>query len=433
MRSRFVLPGLLLFAGCQICCRPVQAGLYNTEDPGPPWSSRIAADEPPVWPTANLEQFSYVVKQLREVAKAQTSLRKLYDQRIAELETKNRAGGLSVEDRVNLSAYYLRLKQPEKALPLLEPVQNQANFMVLSNLAMAHEQSERLDTAIRFVERALAAWPTIWPGLTRQELNWLYRVEKYHLTLLRLRLAEQSRPAGKPPETLDALFPVRFKRADGTYQVNELESAQFAELPEEALLVVQHLLLWNPSDLRLYWLLGELLNARGNFLATCDLFKLLVFDEGYGSKELREHRVILNAARDAITRVSRESGALSVLLWGMTPRGATLEPGIAALANEAGPFGRVEYHRKLTQSGPTVIHGCRPSARRHSSKQGKGLLSGSARGGQLPSWLSGHAADRLSVSRIASTISNTPLPLKVSVKSAKRKRLTQLLDHRRGS
>ena len=34
-------------------------------------------------------------------------------------------------------------------------------------------------------------------------------------------------------------------------------------MPKDAILIVQQLLIWTPDDYRLYWLLGELLNAQG--------------------------------------------------------------------------------------------------------------------------------------------------------------------------
>ncbi len=330
---------------------PARAGLYNTEDPGPPWSGRIASsDDFPVWPTANLPQFNYVMEQLRGVVVPQSDLRKRYDRRIADLETKNHAGELSTEDRVNLSAYYIRIQQDEKARAILEPVKGQSNFMVLSNLGTAYERMGQLDRAASYSEQALKAWPRLWPGLTTRQLNWLHRAENYHVRLLKLRQIEQARARGKQAEKVDALFPkVTFNRADGTYEINELEPAQLAELPDDNLLIVEQLLFWNPSDFRLHWLFGELLNAQGNLAAACEQFDL-PWKVNYSPKELRDHRQKLIAARDLLFLLNREWGWLSVLPWGLTPRGATLEGGIGALANEIGPFGRAQLLSQLNKS-----------------------------------------------------------------------------------
>ncbi len=381
MRLRFIVPvlGAVLLAPD----RPVQAGLYNTEDPGPPWSGRLTSDEPAVWPTVNLEQFLYVARQLRDVVAPQSSLRQLYDVRIAGLEAKNRAGALTTEDRVNLSAYYLRTPQPanpqrniEKAFAILEPVKNQNNFMVLSNLGMTNELSGDLDRALSYSEQALSAWPLLWPGLTSLQLNLLHRAESLHVALLKARLVEQRRrPPKRDPagETLDALFPkVRFTRADGSYKTHGLEPAQLATLPEETMLLLQQLLLWNPGDSRLWWLFGELLNAQGNLLEASNLFDWLVRVAQYSPKELREHRAILNAAREGAVKLFNEQGNLAVLLWGLTPRGATLE-GIGTLANEAGTFVKQDV-RRMMQTGPTVIRGADPNAPASPPRQGKSLM-----------------------------------------------------------
>lgn len=384
MPRRFVVPALILGAIC-LGSEPAQAGLYNTEDPGPPWSGRLAPNEFPVWPAPELRQLLDVAEQLRSALLPQSRLRKLYDQRIAELEAKQRSSALSTEDRVNLSAYYLRTRQPlnplphlEKARAVLEPVKHQRDFMVLSNLGMANELSGDLDRAISYSEQALDAWPALWPGLRSDQLNELHRAESLHVALLRARLVEQRRRAGKrdpAAETVDALFPkVRFHRADGTYKAFGLEPAQLATLPHETLDLVQQLLLWDPFDSRLWWLFAELLNAKRDLLgATTVLDWLHRNDQQYAPRELREHRAILNSMRDVAMKMGNEQGNLAALLWGLTPRGATLEGGIGALAGEAGPFGRVEYFRKMTQGGPTVIRGSDPAAPLP-APQRKGLL-----------------------------------------------------------
>src|SRR5262249_9699783 len=55
----------------------------------------------------------------------------------------------------------------------------------------------------------------------------------------------------------------RFVGESGAFEVGTLAVAEKAKLPPDALDIVQQLLVWLPDDLRLYWLLGELYNARG--------------------------------------------------------------------------------------------------------------------------------------------------------------------------
>ena len=53
--------------------------------------------------------------------------------------------------------------------------------------------------------------------------------------------------------------PVRFANDGGIYQPGALATAERAKLPPDAIAIVQQLLLWYPTDSRLYWLLGETL------------------------------------------------------------------------------------------------------------------------------------------------------------------------------
>src|SRR5437764_1028533 len=107
MRKRIGWAAFLAICLIHAGAVPAGAGLYNTEDPG--WSNRLEVEAPPFQPTPNIQQFLYVVKELFRVGRGQTALRNAYERRIAELETKRSADALTMEDRVNLAAYYIRL------------------------------------------------------------------------------------------------------------------------------------------------------------------------------------------------------------------------------------------------------------------------------------------------------------------------------------
>ena len=94
---------------------------------------------------------------------------------MAALEAKERAGGLSVEDRVNLAAYHVRLFKAEEAVRALAPAEAREpdNFLVLANLATATylvgagaanpaEKQANLQQAVLYQRRALKAWPAVW-------------------------------------------------------------------------------------------------------------------------------------------------------------------------------------------------------------------------------------------------------------------------------
>jgi hypothetical protein len=58
--------------------------------------------------------------------------------------------------------------------------------------------------------------------------------------------------------------PVQFVGPSGKFEPGKIAAAEKAKLPPDAIAVVQQLLIWMPQDLRLYWLLGELMNADGD-------------------------------------------------------------------------------------------------------------------------------------------------------------------------
>jgi hypothetical protein len=96
------------------------------------------------------------------------------------------------------------------------------------------------------------------------------------LKLIRLRSRERpaafgrSNPLGADVEPLfeggKPLTPVRFVGDGGKYEAGSIASAEKAKLPPDAVEIIEQLLIWLPHDDRLFWLLGELLNARGEYV-----------------------------------------------------------------------------------------------------------------------------------------------------------------------
>jgi hypothetical protein len=331
--------------------------------------------EPVVGPTTNVQLFINLLSDLRGLRAPDNPLRKRYLARIAELEAKDQRDSLTVEDRVNLSGYFLRVDQPEKAVEVLGPVANsvQTDFRVLSNLSTAHELAGRPDRAISYGEQALAHWPRIWPGYLRTRLIALARAEKYHVALLKMRYGENSRqaPTGKVPDRPDALFPkVHFPAAGQPYAPGEMSAAEIAEMPYDATIILEQLILWTPNDQRLQWLFAELLTAIGgmeNVMAAEVIFNTLV-ENAYSNAALREHRAIVHAAKTQLVALSQAlantkgPGAWTQLLWYAVPRGATLEPGAGALLTEAAWAGRA-----LLEKRPAT-----PSVARNSERRSDG-------------------------------------------------------------
>jgi hypothetical protein len=284
--------GLLLFTN-----QGARAGLYNTA-------------EPPVGPEATAEgveplPFPLFWQDVRpdllkiNVDVPETPQRKHYLAQRDKLQVKARTGSLTVEERVNLSAYMIRLRQYEEAIQALSPVaaQERRNFMVFANLATANQLAGQPVRSIEYLLQVRDMWPREWPGLTPEQLKWYQRAESYHLKLLRLRSREsQGQPPGRGrlPETVDDLFEVQFVGDSGQYEAGKLAAREQEKLPTDAIAIVQQLLIWLPDDTRLYWLLGELYNAKGDVAAADKIFEDCVWSRRYDAAALREHRQIVH-------------------------------------------------------------------------------------------------------------------------------------------
>jgi hypothetical protein len=361
--------GLLLATG------HAQAGLYNTAEPRPN----------PLGLT--FQQFRLQMSDLRSIPNDQrpSPARNHVLKQVADLEAKERAGRLTVEDRVNLAAYDVRLLKAEEAVRALAPAEAREpdNFLVLANLATATylvgtmtanpaEKQANLQQAVLYQRRALKAWPAVWVGFTLEQLRFYRRAERYYLRLLEHRWEEarsQNDPAaaergglrsqgGAAPGGLDPLFPgVRFVGPSGQYQAGAVAPEVDDALPVECIAIITQLCLWLPFDDRLYWQLGELMNAKGNMEDAYTVLDELEYARGVHNSELHRHRqVLLEALREARKAAPLLSGDGSAvikeqLLWELTPRGATAAPGAGSLAAEAAWMGALG---SLSQTGTTA-------------------------------------------------------------------------------
>jgi hypothetical protein len=279
---------------------PAQAGLYLPAVPtqGPEISSQGVKPLP----------FSLfrrdVLEDLLRIGNPQppeSAVRQQFLKGRDDLQAKQRRGALTQEDQVNLSGYLIRLRQFQEAIDLLTPVATREcrNFMVFANLATAEQQAGHLERAISHLEQARDVWPTQWPGMTLEQLRWFQQVERYQLRLLRQRWAE-TRRLGKPPVGLDALFtkdgqPVRYVDS-GRFEAGKIAGAERDKLPADALAILQQLLIWLPDDARLYWQIGELLNAMGEVSSAATVFDDCVWRRRLDDPELRQHRQIVAEA-----------------------------------------------------------------------------------------------------------------------------------------
>jgi tetratricopeptide (TPR) repeat protein len=237
----------------------------------------------------------------------ESNIRKEFLEARDKLQAKARSGGLTEEDKVNLSGYLIRLRQYQEAVDLLTPVATREcrNFMIFANLATAEQQAGQLERAVNHLEQAQDVWPQTWPNLSAEQLTWYRHVEKYHLLLVRDRWAQARRgPQGQAQAALDPIFakedrPVRYVGENGQYEAGTLAASERAKLPPDALAIVQQLLIWLPDDSLLYWQYGELLNASGDVASAAQVFDDCVWRRRLDASELKQHRQIVTEAARA--------------------------------------------------------------------------------------------------------------------------------------
>ncbi|MFN4260476.1 MAG: hypothetical protein ACK4RK_14375 [Gemmataceae bacterium] len=286
----------------------LRAGLYRTDGPNAgPEAGPDGSVEPFALDYFRTSVLPNVLKiALHDEANRNTPQRLEALQRLDALQQKERRGELTTEDRVNMSYYLLRLHNPQenqfathaqKAFAVLFPTTREArdNFLAFSNMATVYQMLGETRSAVDMLQMALDVWPTQYPGFTPEQLQWFKRAEEAQLKLLRARLRER----GQPADNVDDLFGVQFIGESGQYEAGTIAAAEKVKLPPDAEALVQQLILWMPGDTRLYWLLGELLNAQGKIEDAWNVMEDCVYSRRYNSPLLKEHRQIVMAARQA--------------------------------------------------------------------------------------------------------------------------------------
>jgi tetratricopeptide (TPR) repeat protein len=275
------------------------------------------------------------------MAGARETLRGRYLRQVQALEAKGRTGELTAEDRLNLGAYYIRLLRYEEAARTLDAAaaEDPDNFMVLANLATANHLAGRLDRAIDYEQQALKAPPRLWAGISAEQIDWYRRAERYYLSLLMLRQQEERFQPGRPPATVDALFPgVRFVGQGGQYEAGTIAPEDLDRLPAERIPLVSQLTLWLPFDDRVYWLVGELLNAQGDVAPAFRILDDLVYVRNFAATECRAHRRVLfqfvDQAGWKLFGGPKGPAAKEQLLWSLALRGAFGAPPGGTMVNE---------------------------------------------------------------------------------------------------
>lgn len=192
-----------------------------------------------------------------------------------------------------LAGDFLRLGEPDKVLDLLPRNGEFSDYLQRAFAHLALGQTVQAQSAL--LDALDSDIPTAWPNTTAQQRVWQLRVLKsYLMPMLRNRSVA-------PTDRLDNLFGVDFATA---FQVEGIAAEAKQALPADAPAIVQQLVLWLPSDNRLFWLLGELYNAQGELEVAARIFDQCADSRGYRPPLLAEHRRRIKEKLDA--RIAKE-------------------------------------------------------------------------------------------------------------------------------
>lgn len=300
--------------------------------PGTAWAGIYPLLEPEVLvrPGLPFKQFQTSFRELTSIMNPGSSFHQAYRERVDQLRVRERDGGLTTDERLELAARLIRLREGDQAAAVLRPLTDspEPDALALADLAAAYQLGGFWERARDAQEKALKAWPRLFPGRPVADVHWARRAEEMALKLYTMHWEEARRPTPGAGDSLsdltEALFPgVRFVGDSGTYEPGQIAAARQARLPADAVAVVEQLLLWLPldADQRLYWLLAELLNAQGDITDGVKVVNELVDDRRFNSQELLRHRQVLNQVRE-VAQMTR-TGQVAFLL---TPR-TTAVPG----------------------------------------------------------------------------------------------------------
>ncbi|MCI0681322.1 MAG: hypothetical protein L0Y71_04390 [Gemmataceae bacterium] len=308
---------------------PVRAGVYNPAEP----PFEVPLD--PVY----VGKFGLSLKIMASIAAPQVEfdspLRRRYFFQ-EQLYDRLDPAKLSVEQKLHFSSVLIRRRRAGDAIGLLQPAtrQHPQAFLLQSNLATAYDINGDRLRAVETMRDCLDTWPKDWNDLDPAQrefltgIGWAPRpkergpeeepfvffreADTYYLKLLRLRSRE---PKGAAFEAVDALFgddkgPVKFVNEAGVFEPGKIAKAERARLPRNARKIVQQLLAWQPNDLRLQWLLGEILNANGDvndIKAARSIFDELVYTRDVRAKEVMARRIKLNEWKEPPTTASADN------------------------------------------------------------------------------------------------------------------------------
>ncbi len=282
---------------------PCRAGVYLAGDPNP-------------FPTpSGFSQVRLIVGEYRSLLAGydpslgvpeKGSLREQLLAKATELSAKAtelnaKAGSLSSSaEMLELTGCWLRTGQAPRVIEFLGKKRLTGNdadsILLLSHLAMAQAHDPALlPRAIATQEDLLDRWPDTIKDWNYPKWHHFRKSEVALLSLWRARHRENIAAGGVAvPVQMDSILGLESLVSKDSFKPGKPPKAAWDRIgPELESLVVQ-LLIWLPSDSRLYWAYGELLNAKGDQASAFKIMTELVeARQMSGVETLFRHRAVL--------------------------------------------------------------------------------------------------------------------------------------------
>lgn len=313
-----MLAGLTLTLTLGLMSGPVKASLYSPDDSS--FNLPVSAD-------GKAQAFDYEKRFKTLLAKLNNALdeRKIDGKDVNEdrrfflgrIKKSEEIKNPSADDLAERAGLLLRVGELDRAINLLiprtrDPRPSYFVFITLGQL-YATRGGDQWTDALRYHEEGLldTEMPPTIKGLTPAQRNWVSQLDNQYLPhYYRIGKHDAELRRGKPQAELDRMIeteevlplfplprardeqkPVRFVNEAGVYQPGQLAAAERAKLPDDAIAIVQQLILWFPRDARLYWLLAELYAASGQFRTAAELFERCSWSLQFSKRKIMmDHR-----------------------------------------------------------------------------------------------------------------------------------------------
>jgi len=308
--------GFGILAILAFCPSMGQAGIYIPSDPNPyPVTSSFSQIRLTLGEYRSLLAWSPDSKNNPGIPSPEKgSLQEELLTRMSALEAKLKDGSLSSStDKLELTGCWLRTNQTGKVMTLLRTHQPAPNdpesILLLSHLAMAQAADPSLlPKAIATMEDFLEQLPDTKTGWKYPQWRWMRRAETVLLQLWKTRYREALTTNKPLTVRIDSILGLDGLETTNQFQPGKLPRNSWDKVDSEAEGLVVQLLYWLPSDSRLYWAYGELLNAKGDIGPAYKVLNELVEARQLSDvSQLFKHRAILSQAISKVAQDSEEA------------------------------------------------------------------------------------------------------------------------------